>query len=127
MASILIIGEDPSNLEPEDNPPGITAETIRAALNGAREALRAKGHDAQILWTTTADRIVGELAGAVRGRRYDLLVIGAGLRVLPVMAAQFEILMNAIRDLAPAARLAFNARPDDTEAAAERQLARRAA
>jgi NAD(P)-dependent dehydrogenase (short-subunit alcohol dehydrogenase family) len=123
MATILIIGENPDSTRPEDHPAGVTAETIRAALHEARAALRAKGHEAAILWTTSADRVANELADAVRGHRYDVLVIGAGLRVLPPMAAQFERLMNAIREHAPTARLAFNSRPEDTAEAAERQLA----
>ena len=122
MASILIIGEDPDSIQPEDLPPGVTPESIRGALHSAQAALQAKGHEAQTLWTTSAERIAGELADAVRGRRYDVLVIGAGLRTLPPMAQHFERLMNAIREHAPDARLAFNTRPDDTAAAAERQL-----
>lgn len=127
MAAILIIGEDPKSIAPEDLPPGVTPETIRKALNGARESLQGQGHQAQILWTTSVERIADELANAVHGRDYDVLVIGAGLRMLPPMAAHFELLMNAIREHAPHARLAFNAKPDDTAEAAERQLANRRA
>lgn len=122
MARILIIGEDPDGIKPEDHPPGVTADGIRAALDRARARLLSQGHEAEILLTTSADRIAHELAGAVRGRHYDVLVIGAGLRVLPPMALHFERLMNAIREHAPGARLAFNTNPDDTAEAAERQL-----
>jgi hypothetical protein len=122
MARMLIIGEDPDSLQPEDHPPGVTADGIRTALEQARATLVSKGHEAEILLTTSVDKIADELADAVRGRRYDVLVIGAGLRVLPPMAEHFERLMNAIREHAPAARLAFNTKPDDTAEAAERQL-----
>jgi hypothetical protein len=122
MAHILIIGEDPDSIDPADHPPGVTADGIRAALDDARATLLSKGHAADILLTTSADRIAGELAEAVRGQRYDVLVIGAGLRVLPPMAGHFERLMNAIREHAPDSRLAFNTKPDDTAEAAERQL-----
>ena len=127
MATILIIGEDPDSLSPDDHPPGVTAEGIRTSLTSARDALRARGHEVDILWTTTVDEIASELASAVRGRDPGVLVIGAGLRVLPPMALHFERLMNAIREHAPRARLAFNSRPDDTAEAAERQLTERAA
>lgn len=122
MARILIIGEDPDSIKPEDHPPGVTSDGIRSALDQARATLRSKGHEAEILLTTSAERIARELADSVRGRQYDVLVIGAGLRVLPPMAQHFELLMNAIREHAPGARLAFNSRPDDTAEAAERQL-----
>jgi hypothetical protein len=122
MASILIVGQDPDSIEAGDLPPGITPARIRSGLDAARSALQARAHDAQIVWTTSVDRIAGELAEAVRGRRYDVIVIGAGLRTLPPMARHFELLMNAIRQHAPNARLAFNSKPDDTAEAAERQL-----
>lgn len=122
MARILIIGEDPDSIEPEDHPPGVTPDGIRTALDRARADLQSSGHDADILLTTSVDDIARELADAVRGRSYDVMVIGAGLRVLPPMARHFERLMNAIREHAPEARLAFNSKPDDTAEAAERQL-----
>lgn len=122
MAAILIIGEDPDSIKPEDHPPGVTSASIRAALNNARAALQSKGHQVDVLLTTSVDRIATELADAVRGRHFDVLVIGAGLRVLPPMARHFERLMNAIREHAPNARLAFNTKPEDTAEAAERQL-----
>lgn len=123
MANILIIGEDPASLKPEALPSGVTPQGILGALNGARAALESKGHHAEILLTTSEERIAEELAEAVRRRRFDVLVIGAGLRTMPPMAGHFERLMNAVREKAPDARLAFNTKPDDTAEAAERQLA----
>jgi hypothetical protein len=49
-------------------------------------------------------------------------VVGAGLRVVPKMTGTFEAVMNAVRERAPKARLAFNLTPDDSADAAERQL-----
>jgi len=122
MPAILIIGEDPACIEQEDMPPGITPDGILAGLNAAKDALQSKGNQAEILLTTTVDRIARELADSVRGRHFDVIVIGAGLRMLPPMAGHFERLMNAIREHAPNARLAFNSKPDDTAEAAERQI-----
>lgn len=122
MASILIIGEDPASIDPKDAPPGATPERIMKGLNDARDALRGKGHQAEILLTTSAEKIATDLSSAVRNKSYDVLVIGAGLRTLAPMAEQFERLMNAIREHSPASRLAFNSRPDDSAQAAERQL-----
>lgn len=122
MASILIIGQNPDHIDPKDFPPGVTPDGIRAGLDASRGALVSKGHEVDVLLTTSAERIARELADAVRGRHYDVLVIGAGLRVLPPFAEHFERLMNALREHAPSARLAFNTRPDDTAEAAERQL-----
>jgi hypothetical protein len=122
MSAILIIGEDPASIPAGAAPSGVSPETIRKGLDDSAAALRAKGHEAEILYTTSAEKIESELSAAVGKRRYDVLVIGAGLRVLPPMAGQFERLMNAIRVYAPHARLAFNSKPDDSADAALRQL-----
>lgn len=53
-----------------------------------RDALRAEGHHAEILYTTTAEAIERELADAVASTRYDVLVVGVGLRVLPPMCSR---------------------------------------
>lgn len=123
MQTILIIGADPVIFTDDQLPPGMTRDMIRDGLIKSRDHLRAKGHAAEILWTTSADQIAGELEAAVQGRRYDVMVVGAGLRVLPFMAMHFEHLMNAILRFAPGVRLAFNSKPDDSAAAAERALA----
>lgn len=122
MATILIIGEDPKSLRPEDRPPGVTDALIMNGLNGSCDALRAKGHQAELLLTTSEERISDELAAAVRGKSWDVLVIGAGLRTLPPMTLRFECLMNAIREHAPKSKLAFNANAGDSANAALRQL-----
>ncbi|HMA96805.1 MAG TPA: hypothetical protein VKP30_29170 [Polyangiaceae bacterium] len=49
----------------------MTTDGILSALNGARAALQSKGCEAEILLTTSEERIAEELAEPVRGRRFD--------------------------------------------------------
>ena len=51
-------------------------------------------------------------------------MVGAGLRIVPAMTPIFEAVINALREHAPEARLAFNLSPEDSADAAERQLSR---
>ena len=51
-----------------------------------------------------------------------MVVVGVGLRTLPPMAAHFERLINVLHDKAPRTKLAFNSKPDDSDAAAQRLL-----
>jgi hypothetical protein len=120
--SILIIGEDPEMLDFEapGMPQGVTAESIRAGLEGARDRLRGIGHSADIL--LTRENATEQVEEALRHARYDVIVIGAGLRTLPPMAAKFEQILNVIHAQAPTTRLAFNTRPDDSDVAALRWL-----
>lgn len=120
--SILIIGEDPDQIDFDapGAPEGMTAQKVRDGLSGSRDRLVAAGHDAHILYTTGADVIADEMAGALDERDYDILVFGAGLRTLPPMAAQFETAINTAHRLAPNAALAFNSNPADSDEAALR-------
>ena len=91
-------------------------------LNGSRDRLEHAGHSARILLTKDAETVEVQVSEALRDHHYDVVVIGAGLRTLPFMAAQFERLMNLLHEKAPQAKLAFNSQPDDSDGAALRLL-----
>ena len=122
--SVLIVGEDPALIDfgAPDAPKNIDAAKIMAGLNASVARLQAAGHEAELLLTRDAASVEAQVSRALQGRNYDVIVIGAGLRTLPAMADQFEQLMNVLRDKAPRAKLAFNSRPDDSDAAAQRWL-----
>lgn len=122
--SVLIIGEDPSEIDFDapDAPKGMSAEKVMEGLNGSAARLRTAGHAAEILLTKSADTVERQTSDALAAARYDVVVVGAGLRTLAPMADQFERLMNVLHTLAPQAKLAFNSQPDDSDAAALRWL-----
>ena len=124
MANILLIGEDPARID--FNAPGapkdMSAGKIMDGLNGAVERLKAAGHTAELLLTKDEHTVEAQAREALAGRDFDVIVIGAGLRTLPPMAAQFERLINVLRDAAPGAKLAFNSNPADSDEAALRWL-----
>ncbi len=122
--SVLIIGEDPAliDFDAPDAPKDMSAAKVVAGLNGSVARLQAAGHEAELLLTRDAASVETQVSRALQGRNYDVIVIGAGLRTLPSMAEQFERLMNVLRDQSPRSQLAFNSRPDDSDAAALRRL-----
>lgn len=122
--AVLIIGEDPSliDFDAPGAPKDMSADKVLAGLNGSAERLRAAGHDAALLLTTNDGPVRDQVARALGDADYDVAVIGAGLRTLPPMADKFERIVNALHELAPRARIAFNARPDDSDVAALRWL-----
>jgi hypothetical protein len=121
--AILIVGEDPARIDfnAPDAPPGVTAESIVSGLEGARDRLRRLGHTAEILWTGDTPGLITQVDKALAGPAFDIIVIGAGLRTLPLMASNFEILINQFHAKAQAARFAFNSNPADSDTAALRQ------
>ena len=131
--AILIVGEDPALIDFSVTPPGVTAQSITEGLEGARDRLKAAGHEAEILWTraggpdgvrVAADQLSEALKAPPSGRAaWDVVVTGAGLRTLPPMALGFEALINRLHAEAPATtRIAFNTNPADSDTAALRFL-----
>lgn len=122
--SVLIVGETPENIDFSDPaiPKGLTPAKIRQGLESSLEALRAQGRIAQLVYVDTKESASEQLARALDGNRFDVIVVGAGLRIIPRQTEMFEVVMNVIRTTAPQAKLAFNLSPDDSARAAERQL-----
>jgi hypothetical protein len=122
--SVLVIGENPDFIDFSDPgmPPDIDAQKIMEGLNASRDRLNALGFKVDVLMTKDAETVEDQVSEALKGTGYDVIVIGAGLRLLPAFAEQFERLINVLREKAPKAKLAFNSRPSDTDEAALRWL-----
>ena len=59
---------------------------------------------------------------ALAGKKYDVVMIGAGVRGPPEHLELFEILVNDVIVTSPGTRIAFNSYPLDTADAIERVL-----
>jgi len=123
---VLIVGEDPDlvDFSAPNIPPGLNAAQIRAGLELALARMRERGLEVDVALTTTEAACADEVSSALRRKDYDCVVVGAGLRLLPTMTRILETVINVVRETAPRARIAFNTTPEDSEAAADRQLAR---
>ena len=124
---VLVLGQDVTTVDYTSPalPPGRSAAVVTAGLEAARASLVARGCEVDML------QVLPDLAAAeaavvaqLTGRSYAVVVIGAGVRNPPPMLPLFETLLNAVHRHAPGARIAFNTRPDDSDAAAIRWLGR---
>jgi hypothetical protein len=124
--AVLIIGEDPELIDfsAPGMPPNMSPKTIMEGLRVATDRLKGLGHQVHILLTKDAETVDALVSDALKEHPYDVIVIGAGLRTLPPMLEQFERLLNVLREKAPQAKLAFNSRPEDSDKAALRWLAK---
>ncbi|WCT74658.1 hypothetical protein PQ455_05360 [Sphingomonas naphthae] len=122
--SILIVGETPENMDFSDPaiPKGLTPDKIRDGLESSLNELRGKGHIARLVYLDTRETAPEQMAEALGWNVFDVIVVGAGLRIVPKQTEMFEVVMNTIRTAAPQAKLAFNLSPDDSADAANRQL-----
>jgi hypothetical protein len=82
---------------------------------GSRDRLKGLGHEPRILLTRDAATVDAQISEALRESRYDVIVIGAGLRTLPPMTEQFERLINVLHEKAPQAKRSIRSLPTQTK------------
>ena len=119
MKSVLAIGLDPIFADLKAFP-GLTPELVSSHIDAQIAKLNACGYDAVsclIDLGETADEVA---ARALRSKRFDCVVIGAGLRQPPTLLLLFERIINLVHALAPGAKLCFNTTPADTTEAVQR-------
>jgi hypothetical protein len=83
--------------------------------------VRNAGYDVDSCLVDTGATAQAALERSLAAKRFDVVMIGAGLRD-PVHLLLFERLVNTIRRRAPVARLCFNTQPGDTLEAVRRGL-----
>jgi hypothetical protein len=120
--AVLAIGLDPTFADLSAFP-NLTSELMRDYIDTQVETLRAAGFDAVSTWI--APGATGETAvrQALEARRFDCILIGAGLREPPEHLLLFEAIVNLARRLAPHAPVCFNTNPTDTLEAVRRWIA----
>jgi hypothetical protein len=124
MTRVLFVGQKPDTVDFSDPaiPPGFDAAKINAGIAVAMAQIAERG------WQGDQCMIAPDKTGALALEKqlssaaYDCVVIGAGIRLPPKSLALLEIVVNAVHRAAPAARIAFNTRPEDTAEAAARWL-----
>ena len=120
--TVLAIGIDPSVVD-FSALPGLTAELVENYIEAQIERLRSRGYEAESCLIDLGDTAEAVAATALRSKRWDCVVIGAGLREPPERLLLFEKIINLVHALAPEARICFNTTPADTAEAVQRWIA----
>ena len=122
MKRILLVGWEPETVDFSDPalPPGMTAEKIRAGVAVAMKQFAERGWEGDVGYIRPDETVGPALERMLASKRYDCVVVGAGVRLPPKYLALFEAVINAIHKAAPQAVIAFNTRPDDSADAAAR-------
>jgi len=100
--------------------PGMTAEKVQGGLDKDIETLNALGYDAKLSLTDFGETAEAQIRTALAEKRYDCVVIGAGLRTIDKNFLLFEKILNVVHEGAPQAHICFNTGPFDTAAAVQR-------
>jgi hypothetical protein len=117
--SVLAIGLDPAVVD-RSAFPQFTPELVRSYIDAQIEGLRTLGYDVESCLIDLGDTAEAVTAAALNTRRYDCVVIGAGLREPTERLLLFETILNLVHRLAPDAPICFNSNPADTAAAVQR-------
>jgi hypothetical protein len=121
-ARLLLLGLDPDIVIYSKSPvPGLTAAKVRSAIEANRAKLEERGYNVTILYVDEGKTAEAQLANTLATGRYDCIMIGAGLRIVPPYFLLFEKLINVIHQHAPAStKLCFNTGPTDIAEAVQR-------
>lgn len=120
--TVLAIGIDPRFAD-FSAMPGLTPELVGSYISAQIERVRALGLEAESCLVDLGDTAEAVVAAALRSKRFDCVVIGAGLREPPARLLLFEKIVNLVHTLAPHANICFNTTPADTAEAVQRWLA----
>jgi len=96
---------------------GLSQEKLRAANDGNVASLRAAGYDVDNCLIDFGAAGADKAGQWLAAKRYDAVLIGAGVRLLAGNTLLFEMIVNAAHVAQPGCRFVFNsgpvATPDD--------------
>ncbi|MEU1520009.1 hypothetical protein ABZ490_49205 [Streptomyces sp. NPDC005811] len=116
MTSVLVVGYDPQAI------PGIDGTALREALDAELARFGDHGIDAAMTLLVLDGSAERTLVTSLAERRWDVVVIGAGIRRTEQLLPLFEQTLNLVHRHAPRAAIAFNTNGGDSVEAARRHL-----
>jgi len=125
--TVLVIGLEPTLIDfshPDyaSTGLGLDATKVLAGLKSSENELFRLGYDVQMCLTDFGETAEAVVESQLKEKRYDCILIGAGVRTNPANFILFEKLINVVHEHAPQARLCFNTLPSDTGAAVRRWI-----
>ena len=122
--NVLVIGLDPTLIDfsQPGYPPGMNATKVLAGLQSSEDELTRLGYSVQMCLTDFGETAEAVVQSRLKEKRFDCVLIGAGVRANPSNFLLFEKLINVVHEHASQAKLCFNTLPSDTAAAVRRWL-----
>ena len=122
--SVIVIGLDPALIDfsQPGYAPGMDATKVMAGLKSSEDELTRLGYSVQMCLIDFGETAEAVVQSQLKRRRFDCILIGAGVRTNPSNFMLFEKLINVVHEHAPQAKICFNTLPSDTAAAVKRSL-----
>ena len=118
MVTVLALGLDP-HFADLTSMPNLTPDLVRAFIDSQLERLRALGYGVESCLVDSGQTAEAVLKERLRKRKFDCVMIGAGLRA-PEHLLLFEKLLNVVHAQIPNAKICFNTTPADSAEAVQR-------
>ena len=124
QTSVLVVGLDPTLIDfsQPGYPPGMSVAKVLAGMKSSEDELTRLGYGVQTCLTDFGDTAVAVVQTQLKRKRFDCVLIGAGVRTNPSHFMLFEQLINVVHEHAPQAKLCFNQLPSDIAEAIKRWL-----
>lgn len=124
MSRILVIGYAPDAVDFTDPavPPGLDEQLVAEGIARDIQLMHDRGWEAEHLPIRVGESLRGDILDRLASNTFDCIVIGAGVRMTTKHVAEFEQVIDAVRDGAPQTPIAFNSSPDSSGEAAARWL-----
>ncbi|KAF3040288.1 hypothetical protein E8E12_005989 [Didymella heteroderae] len=120
MATVLFMGVAPQ--DPNiDLPPNVSAQALDVGLNQSVEDMKNAGYQV-VLFLPPIMEGINELEKELQKNKYDLVLVGLSIRIVPKHTPYFEGIVNTVLKYNPSQRFAFNASLEGTLEAAQRAL-----
>jgi hypothetical protein len=113
---VLLIGIDPKLIDPNlSTATGWDANRVRAVAQDANKRLVELGYVLQSCFLDPRGTDESVVSDTLSREKFDCIMVGAGVRVLPQNTILFEKVMNTIHQKAPpSSKICFNTNPADT-------------
>ena len=122
--SVLVVGLDPTLIDfsQPGYAPGMNTAKVLVGIKSSEDELTRLGYSVQTCLTDFGETAEAVVQNQLKQKRFDCVLIGAGVRTNPSNFILFEKLINVVHEHAPQAKLCFNRLPSDTAEAVKRWL-----
>nr|WP_315034601.1 hypothetical protein [uncultured Chryseobacterium sp.] len=113
IQSILIIGADPDDVGAISNPYQkeatlLSPSKVSEEIQSEKRAIESDGFKTEMLLVRRAKDSVKTISLHLQNESYDIILIGAGVRIIPDYLSTFEEVINTIHRYAPQSEIVFS-------------------
>jgi hypothetical protein len=113
---VLFLGIDPKLIDVNlATTTGWDANRVKAVAEEANSKLTELGYEVQNCLVDLGETAESVVSDTLSREKFECIMIGAGVRILPEHTVLFEKIINAIHQKAPpSSKICFNTNPSDT-------------